>query len=434
MSDENQPETDKTMSEPEQVREGDESSGEPSTPHRTPKAMAVGRAVLLLVVVLLVAAILAGTGIVGRIHAQKKVESDTNALAAPTVTVGVPKQGQPQQEVLLPGNLQAYTDSPIYARTSGYLKKWYFDIGAHVRKGQLLAEIESPEVDQQLAQAQADLATAETNAGNAKTQASRYQDLLKTDSVSKLDTDTFTTQAAAGNTTVKSAQANVQRLQQLVGFEKVYAPFDGVVTARNTDIGQLIDAGSGAGGTGGTGAELFHMAAAQTLRLYVNVPQIYSQGLKPGMTADLTFNEFPGKTFTGKLVRTSKQIDPASRTLLVEFDVNNRTGELFPGAYTEVHFKTNVSARALILPVSALMFRSEGLRVATVSDDNTAKLVPIILGHDDGATVQVISGLNAESRVILDPPDSLIDGETVQVAKPASTPPAGGSAGTGGKS
>jgi len=434
MSDENQPETDKTMSEPEQVREGDESSGERSTPHRTPKAMAVGRAVLLLVVVLVMAAILAGTGIVGRIHAQKKVESDTNALAAPTVTVGVPKEGQPQQEVVLPGNLEAYTDSPIYARTSGYLKKWYFDIGAHVRKGQLLAEIESPEVDQQLVQAQADLATAETNAGNAKTQAGRYQDLLKTDSVSKLDTDNFTTQAAASNTTVKSALANVQRLQQLVGFEKVYAPFDGVVTARNIDIGQLIDAGAGQGAGEGTGTtQLFHLAASQTLRAYVSVPQIYTPGLRPGLTADLTFAEFPGKTFTGKLVRTSKQIDPASRTLLVEFDVNNRTGELFPGAYTEVHFKTNVSARALILPVSALMFRSEGLRVATVSDDNTAKLVPIILGHDDGATVQVISGLSPDSRVILDPPDSLIDGETVQVAKPAGNA-SGGSAGGGGKS
>jgi len=413
------------MSEEQEWREGDESTGEPSTPRR-PKAMPVGRAILLLVVVLVVAAILAGTGIVGRIHARTEVADQTNALAAPTVTVGVPKLGQPQQEVVLPGNLEAYTDSPIYARTSGYLKKWYFDIGAHVRKGQLLAEIESPEVDQQLSQAQADLATAETNAGNAKTQAGRYQDLLKTDSVSKLDTDNFTTQAEAGNTTVKSALANVQRLQQLVGFEKVYAPFDGVITARGTDIGQLIDAGAGASGTGRGGMELFHMAASQTLRVYVNVPQIYSQGLKPGMTADLTFNEFPGKKFIGKLVRTSKQIDPTSRTLLVEFDVNNRTGELFPGAYTEVHFKSGAMPPAMIVPVSALMFRSEGLRVATITDDNKAKLAPIILGRDDGATVEVIHGLSADSRVILDPPDSLIDGETVQLAKPAANPPASG--------
>jgi RND family efflux transporter MFP subunit len=431
MDNEKQAGTDKTMSEAQQWREGDESSGEPSTRHRV-KAMPAWRAVLLLVVILVVAAILAGTGILGRIHAQKQVENDTNSLAAPTVTVLVPKVGQPQQEVVLPGNMEAYIDSPIYARTSGYLKKWYFDIGAHVRKGQLLAEIESPEVDQQLAQAQADLATAQTNAGNAKTQAGRYQDLLKTDSVSKLDTDNFTTQAEAGNTTVKSALANMQRLQQLVGFEKVYAPFDGVVTARNTDIGQLIDAGAGAGGSGSGTMELFHMAASQTLRLYVNVPQIYSQGLKPGMTADLTFHEFPGKKFVGKLVRTSKQIDPTSRTLLVEFDVNNRTGELFPGAYTEVHFKSGATAPAMIIPVSALMFRAEGLRVATISDDNKAKLVPIILGHDDGATVQVIQGLSANSRVILDPPDSLIDGETVQEAKPAANPSAGGGNASGG--
>ncbi len=395
---------------------------QPPEGHR-PKALSAGRAVVLLLVALAVGAILAGTGIIARIHARTAVADDTNALAAPSVIANPPTKGAPQQEILLPGNLEAYTDSPIYARTTGYLKKWYFDIGAHVRQGQLLAEIDSPEVDQELAQAQADLATAETNAHNAATQSTRYQDLLKTDSVSKLDTDNFTTQAAAGSTTVKSALANVQRLQQLVGFEKIYAPFDGVVTARNIDVGQLINAGAGAAAGAATGtasAELFHLAASQTLRVYVNVPQIYSQGLKPGLTADLTFREFPGRKFTGKLVRTSRQIDPTSRTLLVEFDVNNRTGELFPGAYTEVHFKTSSYAPSYIIPVSALMFRSEGLRVATVSDNNTAKLVPVVLGRDDGATVQVVSGLADDSRVIQDPPDSLIDGEQVQVIKPAS--------------
>jgi RND family efflux transporter MFP subunit len=383
--------------------------------HQRPRALSAGRAVALLLVVVVVAAVLAATGIFGRKHAQAAVEDQTNALAAPTVLVDAPKHGQPQQEIILPANLQAYTDSPIYARTNGYLRKWYFDIGARVRKGQLLAEIESPEIDQQLAQAQADLATAETNAGNAKTQSTRYQDLLKTDSVSKLDTDNFTTQAAAANTTVKSALANVQRLQELVGFEKVYAPFDGVVTARNTDTGQLINAGAG---TGTASTELFHMAASQTLRAYVSVPQFYSPSVRTGMTADLTFSELPGRKFTGRLVRTSKQIDPASRTLLVEFDVNNRTGELFPGAYTEVHFKTNVSTPSFIIPVSALMFRSEGLRVAVVDENNKAKLIPIVLGHDDGGTVQVVSGLTADARIIQDPPDSLIDGEVVRIVKP----------------
>ena len=381
------------------------------------KPLSVGRAVMLLLVVLAVGAILAATGIVGRIHARTAVAEQTNALAAPTVLVNPPLLGQPRQEVVLPGNLEAYTDSPIYARTNGYLKKWYFDIGAHVRKGQLLADIESPEIDQQLAQAQADLATAVTNAANAHTQSTRYQELVKTDSVSKLDTDNFVTQAAASNTEVKSARANVQRLMELVGFEKVYAPFDGVITARNIDIGQLIDAGAG-NGTDAT--ELFHMAAAQTLRDYVNVPQIYTQSLKPGLTADLTFREFPGKTFTGRLVRTSRQIDPTSRTLLVEFDVNNRTGELFPGAYAEVHFKTSQTAASYIVPVSTLMFRSEGLRIAVVDQDNKARLVPVIIGRDDGATVEIVSGLNADSRVILNPPDSLIDGEAVQIVKPTS--------------
>ncbi len=411
------------MSEQQQPRQ--EENPAPQSGQRRPKALSAGRAVLLLIVLVVVAAVLAGTGIITRIHARTEVADNTNALAAPTVIVNPPTHGQPQQEVVLPGNLQAYIDSPIYARTTGYLKKWYFDIGAHVRKGQLLAEIESPEVDQELAQAKADLATAETNSGNAQTQSARYQELLKTDSVSKIDTDNFNTQAAAGNTTVKSALANVQRLQELVGFEKIYAPFDGIVTARNTDIGQLINAGAGAA-TGINSTELFHMAASNTLRLYVNVPQIYSPALKPGMTADLTFNEYPGKKFTGKLVRTSKQIDPTSRTLLVEFDVDNRSGELFPGAYTEAHFKTNTTAPSFIVPVSALMFRSEGLRVAVVDQDNKARLIPVILGHDDGATVQVINGLNADSRVILDPPDSLIDGESVQIAKPKSgVPPAG---------
>jgi RND family efflux transporter MFP subunit len=377
----------------------------------------------LLLVVLVVAAILAAVGIIGRIHARAAVADSTNALAAPTVVANVPAKGVPLQEVVLPGNLQAYVDSPIYARTNGYLKKWYFDIGAHVKQGQLLAEIESPEVDQELAQAQADLATAQTNAKNAATQSTRYQDLLKTDSVSKFDTDNFITQAAAGNTAVKSAQANVDRLQHLVGFEKVYVPFDGVVTARNVDIGQLINAGAGAA-TSASG-ELFHVADAHILRVYINVPQIYTQGLKTGTTADMTFREFPGRKFTGKLVRTSRQIDPVSRTLLVEFDVDNRTGELFPGAYAEVHFRASTNAPSYIIPVSALMFRSEGLRVATVSDDNKAKLVPVVLGRDDGGTVQVVHGLDENSRVIQAPPDSLIDGEVVQVTNP---PPATGPA------
>ena len=375
-----------------------------------------GKAIVLLLVLLVVAVILAVTGIVPRLRARTKLQQETNDLAAPNVLVDKPKIGAPSQELILPGNMQAFTDSPIYARTNGYLKKWYFDIGAHVRKGQLLAVIESPEIDQELVQAKADLATAQANAHNAQIQSARYQDLLKSNAVSAQDTDTFTTQAKSTDTQVQSALANVQRLEQLVGFENVYAPFDGTVTARNVDIGTLIN--SGAGST--PGSELFHLAAEGVLRVYVNVPQIYSVATVPGVTATLTLAEFPGRTFTGKIVRTAKAIDLTTRTLLVEVDVENRKGELYPGAYAQVHFKLNNTHPAMIVAVSTLMFRSEGLRVAIVQN-NKAKLVPITIGRDDGRTVEVIQGLNESDEVIQDPPDSLIDGETVNIVQPAQT-------------
>ncbi len=299
-------------------------SNEPQ-PQQTPPPLSRGTVIVLLIVFLVAAVIAAIAGILPRLHARRQLQEETNQLAAPDVQVAAPQLGAPAEEVILPGNIFAYVDAPIYARTNGYLKKWYFDIGAHVKKGQLLAEIESPEVDQQLAQAKADLLTAEANAKYAQATASRYQDLVKSNAVSRQDTENFTTQASASNTQVKSAMANVQRLQQLVSFEKVYAPFDGVVTARGVDIGQLIDAGAN--------RELFHLADEHILRVYVNVPQVYSLACKPGVTADLTFVEYPGRTFQGKIVRTAKAIDPTSRTLLVEVDVDNRKGELVPGAY-----------------------------------------------------------------------------------------------------
>jgi RND family efflux transporter MFP subunit len=371
-----------------------------------------GKAIILLFAVLVIAIILAVTGIIPRLRARTTLEQQTNSLAAPTVVVGKPQVGQASQEVILPGNIQAYYDSPIYARTNGYLKKWYFDIGARVKSGQLLATIDSPEVDQQLAQAKADLATAQANAGYAKIQAARYQELLKGNAVAQQDTDNFTTQQAATTTQVKSAQANVDRLEQLVGFESIYAPFDGTVTVRNVDIGTLIDAGAA--------RELFHMADEHILRVYVSVPQPYSLACVPGVGATLTLNEFPGRTFQGKIVRTAKAIDLTSRTLLVEVDVPNPKGELYPGAYAQVHFKLKNEQPTLIIPVSALMFRSEGLRVA-VAQDNKAKLVPITIGRDDGRTVEIVSGLNPSDDIILTPPDSLIEGETVRVVQPKST-------------
>jgi RND family efflux transporter MFP subunit len=373
-----------------------------------------GRVAAIMIVVLLVLAVLLAVGgIIPRVRARTELKDQTDALAAPTVIANPPQAGQVGQEVILPGNVYAYSDASLFARTDGYLDKWYFDIGAHVRQGQLLAVISTPEVDKQLLQARADLATAKATAGLAKINSSRYQGLLTQNAVSKQDTDTFVTQEASTNSTVDSAQANVQRLEQLQSFEKIYAPFSGVVTARNVDVGQLINAGAG--------TLMFRLSAIDVLRVYVNVPQIYSQSAVPGSTAKLTLSEFPGQTFTGKLVRTARAIDPASRTLLVEFDVDNRDGKLLPGAYTEVHMNVHQGVAPLIIPVSALIFRNQGLQVGTVvkgTNGDQAKLLQVTLGQDDGSTVQVIHGLSADSQVIQNPPDSLIDGEPVHVVKP----------------
>jgi RND family efflux transporter MFP subunit len=337
--------------------------------------------------------------------------AETNELAAPTVLVIQPKRGAPSQEILLPGNIQAFVDAPIYARTNGYLKRWYFDIGSHVKQGQLLAEIESPEVDQQLSQAQADLGTAAANLHLSQITADRYADLIKQDAVSQQETDNAVSDLASKNTAVKSSQANVDRLRQLVSFEKVYAPFDGVVTARNTDIGQLIDSGA----SGGQARSLFQVAAINKLRVFISVPQIYSQAATPGLTADLTFAEFPGRRFQGKLVRTSRSIDPTARTLNVEVDVDNSKGELLPGAYTEVHLKLKEGIPTLTIPVSALLFREEGLRVAVAKSDNTAELIPVTLGRDFGDFAEITTGLTGQERIISNPPDSIVDGERLNV-------------------
>jgi RND family efflux transporter MFP subunit len=363
------------------------------------------------VVVVLALAILAVLGILPRQHALAALDERTKELAAPAVIALEPKLGKPVQELVLPGNVTSYTDAPVFARTSGYLTKWYYDIGATVKQGALLAEIASPEVDQQLAQAEADLNTAKANANNAHVQAERYKGLVASNAVSQQDTDTFVNQAASTAAQVKSAEANVQRLKELVSFEKVYAPFTGVVTARRVDIGQLINAGAG------TDTELFHMQAVQTLRVYTNLPGIFSSSARRGQTIELTFAEHPGKSFQGKLVRTSDAIDPASRTLLVEVDVDNRKGELLAGTLAQVHFKIDALAQAYILPVSVLIFRNEGLRVATVAN-GVAHMNPVTIGQDDGRTVQIITGLNAGDKVIQDPPDSLIEGEKVRVLTP----------------
>ncbi|HJT87549.1 MAG TPA: efflux RND transporter periplasmic adaptor subunit [Bryobacteraceae bacterium] len=367
----------------------------------------------LLVIPLLVAAAVLGffiySGIKSRVRADAVLERETLDMAVPTVSVVHPKPQPAREEIVLPGNMQAFVATPIYARTNGYLKRWYFDIGAHVHAGQLLAEIETPEVDQQLDQARADLATAQANYRLAQTTAERYQSLLKTESVSKQDVEDKVGDMQAKQAMVASAQSNVRRLQELQSFQKVYAPFDGVITARNIDIGALIDAGANA-----PGKELFDMASVNRLRVYINVPQDDARAAIPGSPADLTLTELPGRHFYGKIARTSDAIDPASRTLLTEVDVDNPTGELLPGAFVNVHLKLDSKAAAVTLPSDTLLFRSEGLRVGVVRNGH-AVLVPITIGRDFGRSVEVISGVGPRDQVILDPSDSLTSGTEVRV-------------------
>ncbi len=371
---------------------------------------------IAVIAALTVVALLA-SGILPRIQASRNLRRETQEMAIATVTVVQPRRAAASPEIVLPANVQAFIDAPIYARTTGYLKKWHVDIGAHVKAGQLLAEIDAPEVDQALRQARADLATAEANLNLSRITAERYADLLKTDSVSKQDADNAAGDYAAKQAIVHSAEANAKRLGELQSFEKIYAPFTGVITARNTDIGALIDSGA----SGGQRTELFHIAQPDKLRVYVNVPEAYSQAAKPGLTADLTLAEFPGRRFQGKLVRTANAIDTNTRTLLVEIDVDNPTGTLLTGAYAEVHLRLPGANSSLILPVNALMFRSEGLRVATVPDGQHAELKPVTLGHDFGNEVEVVSGLNGDETVILSPPDSLVSGQAVRIVQTPSS-------------
>ena len=376
-----------------------------STPRRSWRIMPV--------VVLAVAAAALGFGIRNGIHARttegQALARATDQAATPVVRVVHPTPGAALQEIILPGNTQAFTDSPIYARTSGYLSRWYFDIGARVKKGDLLAEIETPEIDQQLQQAQAQLETAQANYDLSKTTAERWQGLLKSNSVSKQETDQAVANMAAQKAVVDSNSANVRRLQQLQSFEKVYAPFDGVMTARSTDIGALIDSGSST-----QSRELFHLAAISTLRVFVPVPEVYSNAARPGATARLTLDEYPGRVFQGKLARNSSAIDPASHTLLVEVDVDNPDGLLLPGAYVSVHLKLPATIRSSTVPANTLLFRREGLRVGVVRDGH-ADLVPVTIGRDYGATVEIVSGLRVSDAIILDPSDSLESGAAVRL-------------------
>lgn len=367
---------------------------------------------ITLAVVAIALVVVIALGIASRTAAEHNLEKRTEAAAIPTVNVVHPSAAPLSPEISLPGNTQAFMDTPIYARTSGYLKHWYFDIGAHVRKGQLMAQIETPELDQQLQVAQADLKSTEANLDLANTTAARYLNLLKTNSVSKQETDQATGDAAAKKAAVDSAMANVRRLQQMQSFENVYAPFDGIVTVRNTDVGALIDAGSGS-----APKELFHLAAINKIRVYVPVPEAYAGDIKNGSKASLTLDQYPGHAFEGTIARNSNMIDAASRTLNVEVDVDNPKGLLLPGSYVFVHFKVPERIENLTLPSNTLLFRSEGLRVGVVRNGRVA-LVPVTITHDAGQVIEIAaSDLKPSDQVILDPSDSLIDGQQVHVSQ-----------------
>ncbi|HXJ83353.1 MAG TPA: efflux RND transporter periplasmic adaptor subunit, partial [Candidatus Methylomirabilis sp.] len=374
----------------------------------------------LAVIVLMIAAVALGVIIYRGIEERRRKDADLVRAAAvaavTTVAVVHPKAEAPAEELILPGTAQAFTDSPIYARASGYLRHWYVDIGARVTQGQLLAEIETPELHQQLHQARADLDTALANLELARTTAARWQSLLKTESVSQQETDEKVSDHYAKQATMEAYAANVRRLEDLLGFQKIYAPFDGVITRRNTDIGALIDAGSNA-----LGRELFRLAAIHTLRVFVSVPQVYAQTARPGTRASITLDEMPGRVFSGSLVRTANAIDPSARTLLVEVDVANPDGVLLPGAYLVVHLHIDRPIRAVTIPANTLLFRAEGLHVGLVRGDH-AELVAVKIGRDYGREVEIVSGLRPSDTVILDPPDSLVTGTPVRLVEPKREP------------
>jgi RND family efflux transporter MFP subunit len=367
------------------------------------------RAFVYLLVVVVALGVVIYTGIRSRVAADIHLSRATEQDAVPTVNVVYPQGGAPTEELIFPGTMQAFIDAPIYARTNGYLKRWDVDIGAHVKQGQLLAEIDTPEIDQQLQQARADLKTAQTNVDLAVTTAARWQALVQIDSVSKQEADEKVGDLHAKQAIVESNAANVRRLEELQSFEKIYAPFEGIITARNTDIGALIAAGATA-----QGRELFHLAAIRTLRVYVAVPEVYGSAARPGTTVSLTLETRPGEILHGALVRHANAIDPTTHTLLTEVDVENPHGQLLPGAYVVVHLPVPKEVRSVTVPANTLLFRSDGLQVGVVRHGR-AELIPVTIGRDYGNTVEVVSGLQPTDPVIVDPADSLLTGTPVQI-------------------
>src|ERR1700730_22813 len=381
----------------------------PTTPRKSPRRWMIPALVTLAAVLVLI------FGIRSRLRAETTLRAVTDQMAVPSVSVVAPKHTAPATEIILPGNMQPFISSPIYARTDGYLKKWYFDIGAHVKAGELLAVIQTPEVDEQLAQARSTMATAQANLALAQITMDRYQALLKKHAVAQQDVDNAVGTYSANKTVVDADNASVRHYEALVSFEKVYAPFDGVITARNTDLGDLINSGSSTAPR----TDLFDIAQTRTLRVYVNVPEEYSQGIKPGQTeATVALAEFPGKRFPGKLERTSEAINATTRTLLVEVDLDNPGGNLFSGSYAEVHLDVPAQNSTYLLPVSALIFRSDKLQVGVVRSGKVA-VTDVVPGHDFGDQIEIVAGLKPDDQVVLNPPDSLISGQQVTIVQAA---------------
>jgi RND family efflux transporter MFP subunit len=400
--------------------------------HEGGEKIAKKSSLFLVFFVIVVALVILGALMMFQRRAQfQALAKDTETLAVPTVAVIHPTAEGAAEDFVLPSTLQAYVESPIYARTNGYLVKWYHDIGSRVSKGDLLADIETPEVDQQLMQARADLVTAQANENLSQITEARYSDLLKTDGVSKQEVDNATGDLAAKRAIVQSAAANVRRLEELKSFQKVYAPFNGVITQRSIDIGTLINAGNG-----GTSQQLFYLAQTDPIRVYVNVPEAYAPSIHKGLGAYLELAQYPGQRFQGEVVRTAEAIDLATRTLLTEVDVPNKAGLLLPGGYAQVHLQIHVRSERLQVPVNALLFRSEGLRAVVIDANHRVHLQALDIGRDYGTSLEVLTGLKPDDWIVLNPPDSIENGEEVHVKevgnplapgpavnKPANTPP-----------
>jgi multidrug efflux system membrane fusion protein len=356
----------------------------------------------------------AGAGIAVRFSESGALAKETEAIAVPSVELIQPKPEPPQQELVLPSTLQAYIESPIYARTSGYLGRWYKDIGSRVRKGELLADIETPEIDQELSQAKATRDQAEAALKLAQSSAKRWENLQKMDAVSEQETEERTSSYAQGEATLAATNANVRRLEQLESFKHIYAPFSGVIIRRNVDVGALVNAGNG-----GANQELFVIAQIDPIRIYVNVPEADSPSIHPGVHADIQISELVGEHFTGNVVRTADAIDPATRTLNTEIDVPNPKGRLLPGSYAQVNFALKQQIQLLTVPVNALLFRAEGPRAAVVESDGKVRLKPVSIGRDFGMSIEILSGLQASDSIVLNPSDSLEDEEQVRVSQGA---------------